>query len=188
MEVQRKTIKQSQDKVTIGDLLRDGHAPGALILLLTIPNMLIIPSVPVLPFLCGLPSMLLLAGMAKGSQRSMLPNWCLRLGLGKKSAERCVNFGRRLSFLASEGRMQHLLNGWLLTIVCCMGIALTFATCLPLPLFNLPVGFSCLFLAMGLARRDGLLAWTGTLAGIPSLAFLVWAPTHLWAMAGLAQP
>ena len=110
MEVRRAKPNDS-DKVTIGDLLRDGHAPGALVLLLTLPNILVIPSVPVLPFLCGIPSMLLLAGMAGGAERPLLPRWCLGLGIGRKSAERCVAFGRRMSFLASEERMSDLLEG-----------------------------------------------------------------------------
>ena len=73
-----------------------------------------------------------------------------------------------------------------MAVVCAMGIMLTFATCLPLPIVNLPVGFSCLFLAMGLARRDGMLAWLAVLAGVPSLVFLSWAPAHVWAAAGEA--
>jgi hypothetical protein len=146
---------------------------GLLLLVLTLPNVLFIPSVLVLPLIPGVPALLLCAAMALGRRTPRLPGWAGRLSLRKDRAARCIALAGRLGALA---RPRPWLNGSLAKrLFGLAGCILTGILCLPLPGLNILAGVGMLVLAIGLAEGDGVMAAVGVAIGLGGSAAVFYA-------------
>ena len=151
---------------------------GMLLLLLTLPNIFIVPSVPFLPLVCGIPAIMVLWSIPHEA-RAGIPGWISSLSVSRAAAMRCLRLTRTLSRIGRPGRFAAGMSAGPLRWLCVEGILLTLVICLPLPLVNIPCGLSMLGLAMGMAARDGLMCWVSAIIGIPSLAAVAWVA--IWA-------
>ena len=177
----RRLEERGGARVSLSDVVRSagsaGH--GAAFLFLMIPNVTIIPSVPLLPFVVGVPAMLMLIAMMRGHPPH-IPGRMGRWSVTAVVAARCLRTLRMLSVVGREGRAASVLEHPLGNLgICTMGLLMTFATCLPLPMLNVPVALSTLLLGMGLARRDGAVCLIAVVAGMASLVFMAWGVSQL---------
>ena len=158
--------------------IMDGKAGdnGAVIVLFTLANIIFVPSIPFLPLMFGIPVIVILISFMTGVVIP-LPGFLAERSVKIKNLNRFLNAGRKISFMASQNRMIGIITGdYSMIFICTMGILLTLATCTPLPIFNIPSAFCMLFIAMGLAKNDGLLSITGAVMGLPALIFLCAGP------------
>ena len=153
-------------RVSLGDLLDGmGERGQGFLLLLTLPNILFIPSVPVLPLVFGLPAMLVCARMTLGKQSTGLPDWLRRLSMNRDRAARLT---RILLWMSgwTKPRLLGLSTGRATQAFAPLALLFTIVLCLPLPGLNSGAGAGLLLLALGLAEADGLLVIIGITLGV----------------------
>lgn len=154
-------------RVTLGDLL-DGmgeRGPGFLLLVLTLPNILFIPSVPLLPLIFGLPAMLVCCRMMMGKTSTGLPKWLRGFSLNR---ERTMWLTRMLLWMSgwTKPRVLGLSTGRAVQVFAPLALLFTMVLCLPLPGLNAGAGAGLLLLALGFAEADGLLVIIGITLGL----------------------
>lgn len=173
-------------RVSLGDLL-DGmgeRGQGFLLLVLTLPNILFIPSIPLLPLVFGGPAMLVCVRMMLGRHATGLPGWLRRRSLNR---ERAVRLTRVLLWMSgwTKPRMLSLATGRALRVVAPLGLLFTMVLCLPLPGLNAGAGAGVLLLALGLAEADGLLVLLGILLGLLGCVICMVGAAQLAVLAGI---
>jgi hypothetical protein len=169
-------------RVSVGDVAASagGRAFGLLLLVFTLPNFGLIPSVPLLPLVCGLPAILLGGQLALGRRSPWLPGWASGLSARRATAEKLAALGDRVAGLGRP-RGSWVLRGAPLRVIGAVVIVLTAVLCAPVPGLNIIPGLGMVALAAGVFCGDGLLAACGTAIGLAGCAGAGWL---LWALAG----
>jgi hypothetical protein len=153
-----------------------GGGWGFLFFLFTLPNFVVIPSLPFLPFIAGIPAMYAAYMFARSRDTNNIPERLSDLRIKPKYGIRCLKFARWALFMADATRKPEWIEGRVnQAILGTAAVIMTFLLCLPLPIINVPIAFSTLFLAMGLAGRDGFLSWFAVFCGALSAIFMAWA-------------
>lgn len=150
-------------RVTLGSALEamGGMGFGRLLLILTLPNVLVVPSVPPFPFLCGLPAMLLSVQMALGRPRASLPGWAERLSLRRDQALKIARFAAVLGRVARPRRWNWMRGRIARALLGTLVLFLTAVICLPLLGLNFLPAIGLAVLILGMAEEDGAITAAG---------------------------
>jgi hypothetical protein len=183
-QVATELSRSPQERVSLADTMAamGERGPGAVLLALTIPNVTVMPSLPLLPLLLGLPAMVLCLRTALGQETDPLPGWVGRLSLKRATAARLVRMAAWLTTWARP-RLPAVAEGRGLKVAMAVGLVLTAATCLPLPGLNVLPGLGLIVLAAGLAEADGVLVLAGGGLGLTGIVAAAFAARALLTMA-----
>ena len=167
------------ERVSLGATLSamGGMGFGRLLLLLTLPNVTVVPSIPPLPLLCGIPALLICLQMVMGQSRARLPGWAERLSVGRAAALRMARFAAVLGRVARPGRWNWMAGSIARPALGLLVMALTVVICLPLLGLNLLPAVGLLVLCVGLAEDDGAVAAAGvtlSLLGTAAMVGAIW--------------
>lgn len=166
------TLRQAVDsiegnRISIGALMETmpGQAFGLLLLLFTLPNFGLIPSLPLLPLICGLPAMLVAAQMMIGRPMPWLPRWAFRLSIGRATSVKLASLGDKLGKIGRI-RLPIVVGRTGRKVLGAVSFLLTVLLCIPLPGLNLVPCLGMVLLAVGIFRTDGALALVGAAIGM----------------------
>ena len=168
---------ESSQRITFGKML-DGMEDGGatmLLLALTLPNLGLVPSLPLLPFLFGGPAILLFFRIGTGEGWLDVPERIRNLSCSRNRALALLLRVERFAFhrLRLRARRQDLLDNRWLQVVCLAGAIGQIFICLPIPVVNMLPAPGLLVLVLAMVERDGLVALYGASAiGFGCLLFL----------------
>ena len=152
------------------DLMGD-KGPQAMLLLLTLPNITVVPSLPFLPLLFGLPAMGVCISMMLASTHIWIPDFVANRSLKKARAVKLAKWAVRLTSYASP-RLVGCTRGNGLRASAALAFLLTIILCLPLPGLNIMPGLGVVIIATGLMESDGVLVIIGAGLGIGGCALM----------------
>ena len=175
------------ERVSLADVMEamGDRGPGAALLALSLPNVTIMPSLPLLPLLLGAPAMALCLRVALGGADEPLPGWVGRLSLKRHRAASLVRAAAWMTGWARP-RLPVVAEGAGMRAAMALALVLTAATCLPLPGLNILPGLGLVVLAAGLAEADGVFILLGGALGLAGLAAAAVAARMVLDMADLS--
>ena len=161
-------------RIALGDLMGilGDRAFGALLLILSIPNVLPVPG---LSTATGLPMILIGAQMAAGRQQPWLPRRVAAATVDRDSFLRVVN--RAQPYIHRVERHLHQRLPTLTDPVAerLLGLAvmaLAIVLALPIVFGNQPPAFAIALIALGLIEKDGAFVIAGLVAGLVAIAIV----------------
>ncbi len=166
-EAENVIAQGTTDRVTLGeiaDLFGEGSI-GTVLLMLTLPNITIIPSIPLLPFIVGGPAIAVCVIYALMGEVPTLPLWVAALSVKRCRAAKVAHWVGKATFFTKE-RYEFLTEGICLRVNCAVAALLTLALCLLPPGLNMAPGFGLMVMALGLAEADGLVMLCGLILGL----------------------
>lgn len=162
------------ERIALGDLmsLLGDRAFGALLLMLSIPNVLPVPG---LSTATGVPMMLIGAQMAAGRPQPWLPRRLAAVTMDREKflvvMQRARPWISRVERHLTE-RMQGLTNPAAERLLGLVVVALAGVLALPIVFGNQPPAFAIALIALGLIERDGAFVLAGLLAGVAAVAIV----------------
>jgi hypothetical protein len=173
--------------VTIEELVAslDSRAFAFVVLLMALPNLTPVPSMPGFSTIFGIPVCIVAAQMTLGRTRLWLPHWIGKRAISRGRVARVIGHAipiiRRIEKVLRPRwplLTANIIGRW--TGIGCLtaGILLS----LPIPIFSMAPAFALVLLALGLLARDGAILVVGHAGVISSLigfAIVVWAALEI---------
>lgn len=148
---------------------------GLMLFVLAIPNSLPIVGIPGVSAVTGFPILLIACQMVLGYEQIWLPKWISRRDFSRegflKLIEKTMPWLARIERLLKP-RWLWLVKGNIERFLAAVCVLMAFLLILPIPLGNLPPGFSLLLISLGLIERDGACVALGLALSVFSVFYL----------------
>jgi hypothetical protein len=148
---------------------------GLMLLVLAIPNSLPIVGIPGVSTVTGLPLLLIAGQMMLGYEHIWLPKWISKRDFSREGflslIEKIAPWLNKIERLMKP-RWPWLIKGKIEHFLAAVCVLMAFLLILPIPLGNLPPGFSLLLISLGMVEKDGVCVAAGLAMSVFSIFYL----------------